>query len=782
MARKRDLQLGFPTGGLNKRAAYRQQRPFTTPDCLNVRPIGVIENRERGGSRPGLINSFQNAVPGSSAIRMLAPMTVALGDNFTAWTDQFRGSTLATSWATASWATGPVRIDATNAALAETADADAAVVTKALTIDSTESSVVEMFIAPYENSFHGKYQIFLRMDNSSPAIATEGVKVELITTGVAYTGSLTSYIGGVPTVTAFTPGSLSSIRPGWLTVRVEGDNIWVYWNNTGVVINQAVSTHTGVRTGFGMECTVASKKCLADLFRVQYYSTVEATPSRSMLVASANGSISYENRYGFMTGLTLDLSVRDDVSLDASQGGQKLYIADYGDLRITQTDGIISGGGNDELTATANPDWSTKGISVYDDVCVLSDCNPSSADGTYEISAVVAGKVTLATAPGAATSCTFRIERCPKIYDPSTRLLTRLIATEGQVPTGCPLAIVHLNRLFLGGAEIAPYAWYAARWGTETDFDYSQTDSRTAVAGTTSNQGIPGSPLTAFIPHSADYLILGCRNELWVLRGDPAYDGSLMNLSRKIGVIGKGAWCATPTGETVFMSTDGVYVLPPSGQNKPVPLSRKTIPDELLQLDPTTTEVLLEYDVADRGVHIYIAGESYDSRLHWWLDWETKTFWPVSLQADHEPTETCVLQGAAVEDSGVVLGGRDGFLRVYHRLAENDAGSAVSSYVDLGPIALAKDSQLGVVDEMDAVIGEDGGNVAWSLKPALTWEAASSASAFKTGVWVPGLNGTVRPGGRGQCFTLRMAGVSSRKWTFETIKAKTKEAGRRRIA
>ena len=788
MARKRDLRIGWPVGGLDRRASHRQQRPFTTPDCLNVRPIGSLGYRERGGSRPGLIQSFQNAVPGGSAIRMLAPMTVALGDNFTAWTDRFIGSALATSWSTASWATGPMRVASTRMAVAETADSDTAVIAKTLTIDNTESSVVEMFVAPYNNTFNGKYQIFLRMDDSTPDVYEDGLLVELIISGStgAYTGSMTSYVGGVATVYAFTPGDHESVRPGWLTVRVEGDDIWVYWNNTGVIIEQAVAAHAGVRTGFGMECTVADGQCLADLFRVQYYSTVEATPTRSMLIASANGTISFENRYGFMTNAANDLSLRDDVSLDSSQGGQKLYIADYGDLRATAEDGVISGGGNLELDSATYADWATLGISTDDDVVVLSDCDPSSADGTYEIASVAAGAITLSSSPGAATSCIFRIERGPKVYDPDPglRLLSLLIATDGdgQVPTGCPLAIIHGNRLFLGGAEIAPHVWYASRWGDEQDWDYSQADSQAAVAGSTSNQGTPGSPMTAFMPHSDDYLIFGCRSELWRLRGDPAYDGSLMNISRNIGVIGKGAWCTTPVGELLFVSTDGVYVLPPGGQAKPIPLSRETIPNELLDLDPTTTEVRLEFSVRRQGVHIYLTGETYDNRLHFWLDWNKKTFWPDRIPSEQEPTETCVLQGASVEDTGVVVGGRDGFLRVYSDLAENDSGTAFDSYIDIGPVPLAKDSQLGVIDEMDAVIGLDGGDVSWAVKPSLTWEGAFSASASSSGTWVPGLNATIRPPSRGQCFTLRLTGETARKWTFETIRAGVREAGRRRIS
>jgi hypothetical protein len=48
------ISVKFPAGGLHRDHAYQSQPPYTTPDCLNVRPRGQIEDRLRGGTRPGL--------------------------------------------------------------------------------------------------------------------------------------------------------------------------------------------------------------------------------------------------------------------------------------------------------------------------------------------------------------------------------------------------------------------------------------------------------------------------------------------------------------------------------------------------------------------------------------------------------------------------------------------------------------------------------------------------------------------------------------------------------
>ncbi len=53
MAKHRPFTLRFPTGGLDRRFAFQDQDPYTTPDCLNVWPLDVTTGRQRGGVRPG---------------------------------------------------------------------------------------------------------------------------------------------------------------------------------------------------------------------------------------------------------------------------------------------------------------------------------------------------------------------------------------------------------------------------------------------------------------------------------------------------------------------------------------------------------------------------------------------------------------------------------------------------------------------------------------------------------------------------------------------------------
>ncbi len=776
MAKKRRIGVTFPLGGLNRRGAYKQQRPFTTPDCKNVRPSAALEGRERGGSRPGLLQSHQEDLGGP--IRMLAPMTIAPGDGFTAWSDTFSGSSMAAAWTQASWASAVPSIMPSALASVDTSVSDAAVVRDVMTIDTAEAYTVELFITPWSGEHHGTYRLFLRMDDTTPAYATDGVEVELVLTGStgSYSGTLKSYVSGTETSYNLSSGSLASAMPGWLSAQVTNNEIKVYWCGV-LLLTQAVSAHTGKRVGFGMECTEAGGVCLANVFRVQYYSTESVDALRTLLVASADGNVWKEAFYGHMSQVSTSLTLRDDVPLCATQSGQKLYVADYGDVRTTGTDGQASGTSFD---ATGVSDWTALGIDTDDDVIVVSNPQGTAVAGTYKISSVAAGNLTLASDAGAG-ACAYRIERAPKVYDPLTDGVTQLTATAGQVPTGCPLICHYLDRIILAGAEIAPHVWYMSRQGTETDWDYSQTDAQRAVAGTSSEAGVPGSAITALVPHSDDYLVMGCRHSLWRLRGDPAYGGSLDALSHTVGIIGQHAWCLGPSGELIFLSLDGIYGLAPGGNSAPVSFSREVLPQEFLNLNPDSTTISLEYDVIGRGVHIFLSPESSNSRLHWWFDMSTKTFWPITLQSDHEPLAACPLQATAIEDSGVILGGRDGKLRRFSDLAETDCGTSFSSYVIMGPIALAKDSVTGTLVSVDAVMAADSGPVGWSVQTASTFEGAVLATAISSGTWTAGLNATVRPAGRGQAFALKLTGTAGRKWAMEQATVLTRESGRRRI-
>ena len=85
----KSMLIGFPAGGLEKKLSFRQDKPYATPDCLNVRPAETIEGRERGGSRPGLFAPDGGDL--GSEVRLLISMTLAVSQDLFIVNESFPG-------------------------------------------------------------------------------------------------------------------------------------------------------------------------------------------------------------------------------------------------------------------------------------------------------------------------------------------------------------------------------------------------------------------------------------------------------------------------------------------------------------------------------------------------------------------------------------------------------------------------------------------------------------------------------------------------------------------
>jgi hypothetical protein len=701
-------------------------------------------------------------------------MTLSLGDGFTNFSDTFSGLSMSDAWSLPVWQENLPYIMSESAAI-NTADASGGAVLSALSIDTSKGYAVEALLVPWSGEWHGKYRLHFGLDDTEPDADADGIEVELVMVGEsgAFSATLKQQSEGVTTVIDSTESS-GMVSPQWLTAVVDDDEVTVYLGGA-TILSGAVAAMVGSRVAFDMECETDGGVCLVNVFRVQYYSSTPVNDVRNLLVVSAGGNLYKETFYGVLEQITTDLSLRDDVPLQAVQSGQKLYIADYGDVAATGTDGSVAGTAFD---ATGVADWTALDFDEHDYVVVVSNVTGTAVAGTYTISSIAAGAVTLASDAGTGT-CAYRIERAPKVYDPATDTLSILTATAGQVPTGCPLVTRYVDRLVWAGAEIAPHVWYMARQGTETDYDYSQLDSQRAVAGTSSEAGVPGSAITAIVPHNDDYLLMGCLHELWRLRGDPAYGGALDAASRTVGVLGADAWTLGPSGEFIFLSADGVYAMGPGEASAPQPISRSKLPREFLGISYDSI-VSLEYDSKDYGVHLFITQPNPNDRLHWWLDWSGKTFWPVTLQGDHEPTVTCNVQSSVIEESGVLLGCRDGILRRFSSYASDDCGDEFDSYVVIGPIALNNDGSIGTIVSLDAVLAEDSGDVTCEVLAANAYEGVVSSATWDEVTLSSGFNATHYVAGQGQAFALRLTG-DGLAWALENIVVTTRQMGRRRM-
>ena len=169
-------------------------------------------------------------------------------------------------------------------------------------------------------------------------------------------------------------------------------------------------------------------------------------------------------------------------------------------------------------------------------------------------------------------------------------------------------------------------AIWASRQGTYTDWAMSAdiSDVGRPFVIQLAEAGELGGNITALIPHKDAYLLAATSSSLWAVRGDPAADGGLQNISRDVGIVGPRAWCRDHLDRYYFLSSHGLYTVSASGDGVQG-LSEDVIPEELTGV--TDEDTVLEYDHATRGVRIYIPS----AEVSWLFETDQKAFWPFKV-------------------------------------------------------------------------------------------------------------------------------------------------------
>jgi len=73
------MEIKFPVDGINKGQAAVDQPVNTSPDLNNVRPYDTLDNRMRGGQRPGLDKRYSQRI-GGIASPIVAIISITLAD------------------------------------------------------------------------------------------------------------------------------------------------------------------------------------------------------------------------------------------------------------------------------------------------------------------------------------------------------------------------------------------------------------------------------------------------------------------------------------------------------------------------------------------------------------------------------------------------------------------------------------------------------------------------------------------------------------------------------
>lgn len=785
-------ELHFPLGGLNSAMAHRQQPPYTTPDCLNVRPYDAIERRQRGGSRPGLSKAYRQQLGTESnrPIRLLTDVTTVKDDGFRFWLDELEG-VLGEQWETASWIGTPPPIFPWNVDNIDSPPLEAGSVRLAIAdLDTTKAYSIEIFILPWDNENWGNYRLYARMNDTMPDVTQDGIEAELVLDGTdgTYSLSLKRYKDGdVVGTTTTAEVDYGDAEGGLFTLLINGNTVSCFWRGITlceVDITGELGASAGNRVGFGMKVedtqTEDWKITLVDYFMAQYYIDTIDRKYRKQLVASAAGIVYQEGLKGNIEEVTgLATSLAGDVELEAAEWNQKLFIADHGNPRVEGTSGTVSGTTFDDMDIT---NWTAHSIDKNGDVLLIYNEQGSTVGGTYLIESISAGSLTLASSPGDGT-CDWRIERAPKVYDPINQTLTiwqtdlndEETARKGIVPITCSMICRYWGCAVFAGDREDPHNYFISRVEDFYDFEYvgqDPQDPARAVNGELSEAGKVGEPITCLAPCNDDLLIFGGTDSLHVLRGHPLYSGTIDVLSNVAGVISKRAWCAGPQGEIYFLSNDGLWVMPSGAESVPTSLSYELMPKELQGINKLEYAVCLKYDREYRGVHIRVTPyEAQGNNKHWYYDLATASFWKDSFQSDHEAFVAHRYDTSPSVDSRVLFGCRDGWIRSFRDVNKRDDGYDIDSHVFIGPIPLGSNKlEKGIFREIWGTLGKNSDNVAWQLIVGESHEDVMARQEIrKSGTWIAGLNDSSPARVSGISFAIKF--TSSGQWALEKIMA-----------
>ena len=257
----------------------------------------------------------------------------------------------------------------------------------------------------------------------------------------------------------------------------------------------------------------------------------------------------------------------------------------------------------------------------------------------------------------------------------------------GTMPTSGYLVSRYRGRLILSGHPDYPHQWYMSKVGDPWNWVYSTTDPLTAVAGNNVDAGKIGDIVRTLIPFGDDFLVFGCANSVHVLDGDPAFGGSIDEVSNKTGIFSWTSWCKDEDGNLYFYGNHGIYTMA-GGRSKPVNISKGSLPNLASDwaVNPSTHRVVLSYDAANRGIIIIKTTLADGTCSGYFYSLDVQGFYPISF-ANAADGIFCSFDYNADDPTyrKLLFGCNDGYLRGFLNTNKNDDyGSAstatISSY------------------------------------------------------------------------------------------------------
>ena len=384
--------------------------------------------------------------------------------------------------------------------------------------------------------------------------------------------------------------------------------------------------------------------------------------------------------------------------IQAFEAFQKVYIANGSNLKVAD---FI----NCELThgalATAHAKGDTLTQATSNAVMIVDFTNTAKTktygyvtSGTFNTANQVTGSGSGSAFTPSATDTGAPGGNAPHWYD----WTVYPGGSSGAMPEKAYLGCLYRGRCVLSGNPNYPYQWYMSRVADPYDWAYTTNDALSPVAGGNSRAGELGDVIRALIPYQDEYLIFGCANSIWALRGDAADGGSLTPLNETTGVFGSKAWCFDGGMNLYFASKNGIHKIP-YGFGPTQHVSQFVLPDLVAdtQLDPSVHTVVMGYDREREGILISITTIDGGSNVCYWYDLRTEGFYPESYPAVCGPYAMYFYASNDDSTRKLLVGSTDGYIRKFSDSDKDDVTTngtqAISSDLTLPIVETEEDNR-----------------------------------------------------------------------------------------
>lgn len=449
------------------------------------------------------------------------------------------------------------------------------------------------------------------------------------------------------------------------------------------------------------------------------------------LVMAANGKVGYEDVAGSLVAITGATDVVTDEQLVMFEAFQKVIIVNGAILRVADfiNTKIDLGVGNELDSPPAKGDIITQDQTGDDYADMIVDFVDSTLRYIYGY-ATYRGDATefdttntIASNDGIATMDAGTSDLIPDVVSEASTMphwyeyttypdIVLSVARYGQeigatksfgilpqdgfFPAKANLGCLYRGRAVLSGNPNYPHQWYMSRQANIWDYAYTANDAQAPVVGNNTDAGECGDIITCLVPYKDDYLIFGCANTIWVLRGDPAAGGSLDEVDLTVGIFGANSWCFDGDGNLYFWGTNGIYVMP-SGFGAVKCLTENTIPNIVVDEDvsPSTHRITMGYDRKRRGILVCSTVLETGANSNYWYDLRTGGFFPESYPEQDGPYSLFYYAANDQDYADLLIGCKDGYVRKFDDTAKDDnigpSDTPINSYCTLPIQPLAPD-------------------------------------------------------------------------------------------